>query len=218
VLGGATVGDLVFVDLEGIARWSGSAVRARREPAIREVLEAVEPLRAEDEARETSLRFPGRLPERIALAVDGWSDPRAVLADFLDAARRHELAHAAQAGRYLPILGHPLAGLQLLLRGRLSGGHVAAVLEGDAEMVALAESREPRAALATMVSFLPSRDSQPPHSRGYHGAVADLVEVLRERRAVAPGWNVARSLDRLSPEVLRSAAREVCRRRGLSGD
>ncbi len=218
VLGGATVADLVFVDLQGVGRWCGSAVRARTDPDLRAALGAVATLPAADGEEEGSTRFPGRLPERIAARVEAWSDPRAALGDFLDAARLHELAHAADAARYLPVLGHPYEGLRLLLRGRLSGEGVAAVLEGDAEIAALASARETRAALATLVSFLPARDSAPPHSRGYHDALEDLVEVLRERRAVEPGTNVVRALDRVDPDIVRSAAREVCRRRGLLGD
>jgi hypothetical protein len=215
VLGGATVGDLVFLDLQGVARWSGSATRARRDPAIRAALEAIPPLGPVDAEEAVSLRYPGRVTERIALSVESWADPRAALSDFLDAARCHELGHAADAERYLPVLGHPLAGLVLLLRGRLSGNGVAALLEGDAEIVAVASCREPRAALATLASFLPARDSAPPHSRGYFEALGELVAVLRERGAVPPGAVAARVLDGLDPDVIRSAAREVCRRRGL---
>ena len=40
-------------------------------------------------------------------------------------------------------------------------------------------------------------------------------KVLRERGAAGPDDIVVRILDRLDPEVLRSAAREVCRLRGL---
>jgi tetratricopeptide (TPR) repeat protein len=218
VLGGATIGDLVFVDLEGVGRWCGAAVRARRDPDLRAVLAAVDPLAAPDEEAEATLRFPGRLSERIAAGVEAWSDPRVALADFLDAARRHELTHAADASRYLPVLGHPLAGLRLLLRGRLSAEGVAAVLEGDAEISAVASAREPRASLATLVSFLPSRDAAPPHSRGYCDAVDTLVAVLRERQALPAGVNVLRSLDRLDPDTIRSAALEVCRRRGLTSE
>ncbi len=215
ILGGATVGDLVFVDLEGVARWSGAAVRARTDGPLRAGLAAVPAEAPADIEEALSLRYPGRVTERIALAVDAWSDPRRALGDFLDAALHHELAHCADSERYLPVLGHPVTGLALLLRGRLSGSAVAGILEGDAEIAAVASSREPRAALATLVSFLPSRDAAPPHSRGYHGAVEDLVEVLRERGAAGPDDIVVRILDRLDPEVLRSAAREVCRRRGL---
>ena len=117
--------------------------------------------------------------------------------------------------RYLPPAPHPFEGLRLLLRGGLSGAGTVAVLEGDAEIVALAAGREPRASLATLVSYLPGRDGALPHSRGYHGALEDLVDVLLER-GVLPGRAVAvRLLDRVDPEALRSAAREVCRRRGL---
>ena len=106
----------------------------------------------------------------------------------------------------------------LLLRGRLSGDGVASILEGDAEIVAMASAREPRTALATMASFLPSRDSTPPHSRGYYEALGQLIEVLEERGHVEAGTLAVRGLDRIHPAVLRSAAREVCRRRGLLGE
>ena len=85
----------------------------------------------------TTARLPGRLSDRIALAVDAWEDPRRALSDFLDAARCHEFAHAADSARYLPPLAHPYEGLRLLLRGGLSGAGAVAVLEGDAEIAAL---------------------------------------------------------------------------------
>ncbi len=217
VLGGATVDDLVFVDLEGVARWSGASARRRRDPAERRLLGGIDrEVPAAGEAEEASLRFPGRLTDRMALAVAAWDDPRAALGDFLDAALRHELAHAADAARCLPVLSHPVEGLRLLLRGRLSAAGTASVLEGDAEIAAVASAREPRAALATLVSFLPARDAGAPHGRGYHGAVEDLVAVLRERGAVPPGVVAVRLLDGIDPEVIRSAAIEVCRRRGLA--
>jgi tetratricopeptide (TPR) repeat protein len=218
VLGGATVGDLVFLDLQGVARWAGSATRARRDPSIRAAVEAIPGVGPVEGDEAVSLRFPGRVTERIALSVEAWSDPRAALADFLDAARCHELAHAADAERYLPVFGHPLAGLVLLLRGRLSGNGVTALLEGDAEIVAVASCREPRAALATLASFLPARDSSPPHSRGYFEVLEELVGVLRERGAVPEDALAVRVLDGLDPAVIRSAAREVCRRRGLRAE
>jgi len=216
VLGGATVGDLVFVDLEGVGRWTGAALRARRNGDLRAALAAApREVTAADEAEALSLRLAGRLTDRVALSVDAWDDPRRALADFLDAARCHEYAHAADSARYLPALLHPIEGLRLLLRGGLSPAGAVAVLEGDAEIAALAACREPRASLATLVSYLPGRDAAPPHSRGYHGAIEDLVGVLRERGAL-PGDAVAvRLLDGLDPGVLRSAAREVCRRRGV---
>ena len=108
--------------------------------------------------------------------------------------------------------------MTLLLRGRLSGSGVASVLEGDAELVALATAREPRATLTSLASFLPARDGGAPHGRGYFEALEDLVRVLRERGAVARDAVAVRALDRLDPEVLRSAAREVCRRRGLRAE
>ncbi len=218
ILGGATVGDLVFLDLEGVARWSGAASRVQRDAECRASLEAVPGVRDFSPEDETSLRFPGRLTERIALAVEAWKDPRAALADFLDQARCHEFTHAADASRYLPVLGHPVAGLVLMLRGHLSGTRVAALLEGDAQIAAVAASREPRAALATLASFLPARDSSPPHSRGYFEALRDLVAVLRERGEVPAGAVAVRVLDGVDPEVLRSAALEVCRRRGLRAE
>lgn len=218
VLGGATVDDLVFVDLEGVARWSGAASRRARDAASRALLGGIERLvPAAGESEAVSLRFPGRLSDRVALAVPSWADPREALGDFLDAALRHELAHAADAARCLPVLSHPVEGLRLLLRGRLSAAGTASVLEGDAEIAALASAREPRAALATLTSFLPARDAGAPHGRGYFEAAEDLVEVLRERGAVPPGVIAVRALDGVDPEVLRSAAREVCRRRGLLG-
>lgn len=216
VLGGATVGDLVFLDLEGVALWSGAAHRSRTDPGVREVLEAVPGvppgLLGEEHA---DLRFPGRVGDRVALAVEAWDDPRRALADFLDAAAAHELAHAADAARYLPVTAHPLEGLRLLLRGRLSSEGVASVLEGDAEIAALATSREPRASLATLTSFLPVRDAGAPHGRGYWEALEDLFEVLRDRGLLPREGAAARGLDLLDPEALRSAAIEVCRRRGL---
>ena len=218
VLGGATVGDLVFLDLEGVARWSGAASRNRRDPAVRSVLEAVP--REVPAGLEESLpfRFPGRLSDRTALAVPRWDYPVEALGDFLDAALVHELAHAADAARYLPVTSHPLEGLRLLLRGGLSAEGAASILEGDAEIAALAGAREPRASLATLTSFLPVRDAGAPHGRGYFEALEDLVEVLRERGLLPAGPGAVRLLDRIEGEALRSAAREVCRRRGLLGN
>ncbi len=220
VLGGFTAGDLVFVDLEGVGRWAGAATRIARDDGARRRLLAVEPVFSGDEAA-TDLRWPGLLPERMAARHVPWRDRARAVEDFLDAARVHELAHAAQAHRFLPVLSHPLAGLGLLLRGGLSGDGVAALLEGDAELTALATAVEPRAALSTLVSFLPARRGSSPHARGYHGAMADLLEALLEEGLpadVAPGENLARALDRVDPQAIRRAAHRACQRRGVVGE
>ena len=62
------------------------------------------------------------------------------------------------------------------------------------------------------------RDGALPHSRGYHGALEQFLEVLLERGALPEGRVAVRLLDRVDAETLRSAAREVCRRRGLRAD
>lgn len=218
VLGGATVADLVFVDLEGVARWSGAASRSRRDPALRSVLASLPAGVPESLEGADPFRFPGRLSERTALAVPRWDDPVEALSDFLDAATAHELAHAADAARYLPVTSHLLEGLGLLLRSGFSASSAASLLEGDAEIAAMAGAREPRASLATLTSFLPAREAGAPHGAGYFGALEELVEVLRERGLLPPGPEGVRGLDRVDPAALGSAAREVCRRRGLLGD
>ncbi|MHC4923964.1 MAG: hypothetical protein ACYTG4_07775, partial [Planctomycetota bacterium] len=222
VLGGATVGDLVFLDLEGVARWAGTVLRSRSDAAIGADLAAVRPMKVLERGERETLRFPGRVSERLGLAPDSWDDPLQVLDDFMDAARAHEFAHAADSARYLPISSHLWNGLGLFLRGGLSGNGVAAVLEGDAEIVALAVAREPRAVLATMTSFLPSRDTGPPHGRGYFDALEELIEELENDRAalveIAPDENLLRALDRVPPDRLRAAALRVCEARGLVGE
>jgi hypothetical protein len=219
VLGGFAAGDLIFVDLEGVGLWAAASRRAALPGPMRDLALAIGPVPASSEEERLDSRFPGRLPDRLAASMPRWRDPVAVLSDFLDAALTHELAHAADANRYLPALRHPFEVLRLVARGGLGSGGAAAILEGDAEAVALAAAREPRAALSTLVSYLPAEDGGSPHVRGYHGVVRDLLEVLEERGVRPEGGdavNLLRALDTVPGEVLRSAALEVCRRRGLT--
>ena len=53
----------------------------------------------------------------------------------------------------------------------------------------------PHLSLAQLVSFLPSADSAPPHSYGYHDAVAWIVREVYDHPARFPGIDRRRNIE-----------------------
>jgi hypothetical protein len=183
-------------------------------PYVGERRPVIPPWRPSDPEDRLSLDWPGGVLVRLGahLPEDGLEVRRAMIA-------RHEEGHLLDAARYLPISAHLWEGLRLVAGAGFSPERIQGRLEGDAQLVSLATAPQPRAALFTLVATGHRRDASPPHSRGYHEVLREMVEIIAERpddfREIDPEANVLQQLDRLTEEQLRDLARILLARRGL---
>lgn len=202
-LAGVTLDDMVFVQTDAVLRTPSPGVAG---------LPFVERTARTPEER-TALDTPSDVARRIeaGLAAEG------VLASaVIDAVRRHEYVHARDAADLLPLWRNPLRAAAFGMRHLFDGESIERALEGRAQIGALAEAQEPRAALAALVSFLPLHEAESPHAAGYRAQAARLVgEILRDPAAfpsIVPGRNILQQLDRLSAGEARELGRRLCAR------
>jgi tetratricopeptide (TPR) repeat protein len=197
--------------LEGFSVLNLDEIRER--PYGGRLDEPVPVWRPSDPADRASIHWPGGLPDRLARDLP--TETRAVR---LDVVLKHEEGHLLDAARYLPVLRNPFEGLGLLTRSGFSPSEIEAWLEGNAQLVAMAEAREPRAALHGLVALGIRRDAAPPHSRGYHDVLRELVARVGDdpgRYGLDPEKNLLQQLHLLGDEDLRKLARSILEERGL---
>lgn len=131
----------------------------------------------------------------------------------LDAVLAHELVHVLDARRMLPVAHHPLRSLSFVVGHGFDGAAAEQTLEGRAAGLSLVTAREPRLALAALLSFLPEREGETAHAAGYHEVLhvllARLAERLDEFPALDPERNLVQQLDRLSSDDVRRLGRLV---------
>jgi hypothetical protein len=170
--------------------------------------------RPSDPDDRSCLDWPGDVLARLGASLP--ADSREIR---LDVVVRHEEGHLLDAERYLPIHAHPFRGIGLAVSAGFSAREVQGRLEGDAQLVALATAREPRAALHGLIALGGRRDGAPPHSLGYHDALAEMVEEIVDHPDRFPRIdreaNVLQQLDRLTDDEIRELARKLLERRGL---
>ncbi len=199
-LAGLTVDRLVLLQLE-------TCLRAP-EPLHPGV--PFEPRPAATEADLIALDTPSAVAQRIELSLA--ANGRVGL-DVLEAVRRHELGHVLDARRILPIGRKPLRALGLLAASGFDGGAVEQRLEGRAAVVALVEAASPRAALASLLGFLPDLQGSTAHAAGYREVVSTAVELLRDDPksfpSVSQDQNLLQQMDRLTDAEIRELGRRL---------
>ncbi|HET6202303.1 MAG TPA: tetratricopeptide repeat protein [Planctomycetota bacterium] len=221
-IAGAAAFEGYFVDLDAVRYRAAEVERIleRHAPRRQAVYgDPLPPCRTEDAL--LSIAEPLALEEKLLLRAGerrerGWVDR------VLETVELHERAHLADAAALLPIGSHLLPALRLLLRGGASARGVEALLEGRAELCALAASEETDLALAGMASAAAAEGSRSPHAVGYRRILEALVRRVRERRRRGEEWpafrddrNVYQQLFLVPAEVLREEARAVAAEEGL---
>ena len=222
-LGGVTIGQEFFLNMDFIHRWRHNVLSTFREfsrPGMEEDLffDEAAPAATREEALDLSSPLAAR--ERIYFLYSRAAGEAAGdIRTFLDMVRTHEEGHVLDADRYLPVMAHLWGIFTLALSQNLSPMLVEAYLEGNAESTALAEGPAPRLSLAQLIGFLPSRSSAPPHSVGYYDVVKRIVTEVYDHPERYPGIdrgrNILQQLWRLSPGELRDLGRMVTRERNL---
>jgi len=222
-LGGVTIGRELFVNLDFIHHWRGQVLKTYRDfsrPDMRADLfhDPAESAASRSEALDTS--NPLATKQRIYyLYCRDAGEKAGDVATFLDMVRTHEEGHILDAERYLPILSNLWRVLGLALKGGFSTRTVEGHLEGNAEATAMAEGPAPRLSLAQLIGFLPSPESAPPHSLGYHGIVSRIVEEVYDDAERYPqvdrNRNILQQLHLLEPQTLRRLARQIAGERHM---
>jgi len=193
-LAGLTVDRLVLLQLETCLR-----APAPLHPGV-----PFEPRPAETDDDLTALDTPSAVAQRIelSLAAEGRVGTR-----VLEAVRRHELGHVLDARRILPIGRNPFRALGLFAASGFDAGEVEQRLEGRAALVALVEAASPRAALASLLGFLPDHEGTTAHAAGYRRAVLMAVALLRDDPGAFPSvsrtQNLVQQMDRLTADEIR---------------
>lgn len=222
-LGGVTIGRELFVNLDFIHQWRRQVLKTYRDFSPPEMLadlfhDPAESAASRNEALDTS--NPLSTKQRIYYLFCRDAGKKAGdVALFLDMVRTHEEGHVLDAERYLPILSNLWRVLGLALKGGFSTRTVEGFLEGNAEITAMAEGPAPRLSLAQIIGFLPSPESAPPHSLGYHDIVSRIVEEVYDEAERYPrvdrNRNILQQLHLLEPGDLRRLARKIAGERHM---
>ena len=196
------------------------------------------PLRSgddEERARRERTRIGAVLGEasrvRLAMLTDrrGGADAgplgRVTLDELTAVTATHEEGHLTDRTRYLPLSSHWGAVIGFLFECGFSPVRIAERLEYRAELVALAESEDPRFALAQTLDAAEAGGRGPTaHAGGYQELLRDLLGVLDEALArdpakfpsIDPARTLVHQLHRLSPAEVRSLALALAAKRGMS--
>jgi len=199
-LAGLTIDRFVILQMDTVLRGVGRAPSELRVVARP----------AETRADQLALDTPSAVARRIeaGLASEGRLSEA-----LLSAVRTHELGHVLDAREMLPVLSPPWRGFWLVLSHGFDGRAVEATLEARAAVTALAESDAPRAALASLLAFLPETTGGTAHVEGYLDAVRLAVRIVADDADAFPSidreFNIAQQLDRLSPAEARELGRRL---------
>jgi hypothetical protein len=189
----------------------------------------------EDRARRERTAIGAVLGEasrvRLAILVDrragkeGSPLGRVTLDEFVAVTATHEEGHLTDRTRYLPLSQHWGAVIGFLFDCGFSPVRIAERLEYRAELVALAESDDPRISLAQTLDAAEIGGRGPTaHAGGYQELLRDLLGVLDEKLAADPkvfpsvdrSRTLLHQLHRLSPAEVRSLALALAAKRGMS--
>jgi tetratricopeptide (TPR) repeat protein len=205
-IAGLALSRIILVDLHAVARWEGGIRRRLRrvEPGREAVL--AEPA-LQDEPRD-GIDDPAGVAERLYLVSQR---------DLAEEVLVHEVAHLVDVARHLPIGSHPLRNLGLALRRGFSAEEIQAFLERNAQLAAIAEGPDARAALAVCCDQLGQRGA---HASGYAEIVEGFVDVLRDRPELYPEVDqervILQQLHRLPERKVRAIAIRLMRAWGVS--
>ncbi|HEV8114524.1 MAG TPA: hypothetical protein VGR31_17270 [Planctomycetota bacterium] len=194
---------------------------------------ALETLGDEDRAQRERTRTGSVLGEasrvRLAILLDRPRSGSGALGDVtLDELAAvtgvHEEGHLTDRTRYLPISKHWGAALAFLVECGFSPTRVAERLEYRAELVALADSPDPRVPLAQILDAAEAGGRGPTaHAAGYETLLEDFLVVLDEELARKPARfpaidasrTLVHQLHRLPPDDVRALARKLAEKREL---
>ncbi len=200
-LAGLTMDRLVLIQLDAVLRGAAPATDVPfvpRPAATHDERVALDTPSAVGARIEASLASSGRLQERTLAAV-----------------RQHELGHVLDAQRMLPLLAPPWRALGLVVRSGFDGAAVESRLEARAAVIALAGGTAPRAALASLVGFLPRTDGATAHVRGYVEVVRAMVSLIASDPSAFPSIrrdrNILQQLDGLTPDEATELGRRLLR-------
>ena len=202
-LAGLTLDRLVLLQLDVIRR-----APRRPEPGIPFL---ARPAGSSEELRslDTPSDVAGRIEAR--LAAEGTADSAVI-----DAVRRHELVHVADARRMLPFHEHPLAAISFLVAHGFSGAAAERALEARAQALSIADAAVPRAALAALLAFLPAREGETPHAAAYREAAQMAVDIVAGDSAAFPSIdrtkNALQQFDLLTDAEIRELGRRLARK------
>lgn len=202
-LAGLTLDRFVTLQIDTIRRAPRPPVAglpfARRRAATREERRSL------DTPSDVSARIEQRL-ER-----EGRLDGAAI-----DAVRRHELVHVADAARMLPFSEHPIEALSFVISHGLSSESAERSLEARAQVLSMIAAREPRLALASLLAFLPAREGETPHAAAYRIAAQIAVDEILADPAAFPSidlaFNVLQQIDVLGDDEVRELGRRLAAR------
>ena len=203
-LAGVALLNHYVVDLDSVREWAATlADRRRVSKADGDVL-----------LRDPLPQQVGELePVDVAWRLAALSPLQDSELDFavLDTIRLHERAHLVDSFYYLPIEGHLLRALGLVLRFGPSPSAIESEMEGRAELAALAQSPHTRVVLSHIADFLDDPNSEAPHARGFRRLAGRLVAALRQH-GVPPEDCVASRWHRLDPALVQQVAQELMSR------
>ena len=202
-LAGLTLDRLVLLQLDAVVRTPRGPVAGL--PFVRRRAATRDELRALDTPSDVAARIEAKLAAegRIEGAV-------------LDSVRRHELVHVHDAARMLPISSHPFKALAFALSHGFSAAATERALEAHAQAISILAVREPRAALAALVAFLPARDGDTAHTGAYRNVTQTAVDLIIDDpgtfSSIDLTFNVLQQLDALTDAEVRELGRRLSSR------
>jgi hypothetical protein len=161
---------------------------------------------------------PGGAPEAGPLG-------RLTLDELVAVTATHEEGHLTDRTRFLPLSKHWGAVIGFLFDCGFSPVRIAETLEYRAELVAIAESDDPRISLAQTLDAAEAGGRGPTaHAGGYQELLRDLLGVLDDKLARDPqtfpaidrSRTLVHQLHRLSPAEVRALALALAAKRGMS--
>ncbi len=194
----------------------------------------------EDRARRERTRIGAVLGEasrvRLAILLDRRGGSKAgqaglaplgrlTLDELTKVTATHEEGHLTDRTRYLPLSKHWGAAIAFLFDCGFSPVRIAERLEYRAELVAIADSDDPRISLAQTLDAAEAGGRGPTaHAGGYQELLRDLLGVLDEKLArdprafpsIDPSRTLVHQLHRLAPAEIRALALELAAKRGMS--
>ena len=221
-IAGVALGEWMLISFDVVRRWQRSAARSvarYRTDASRLLDLPIEPTRRDDDrsiVQETSC-----VDRKLYLRAYEEGPEQAYDSEMLlDVVLAHEYGHLIDFHRFVPISSHLARATSTLVRLGFSRARVEEYLEENAQLVAVAASSYPFAALAQTVTPTSEADDAPPHTEAYHRISKEWLRYVKahldDYPQLDPGLRLEQQLHRLDADEIRDVARILCRRRGLT--
>lgn len=204
-LAGLALDRLVLIDMDAVRRWEGQIRRRNMRLAASGSAILEEPA-LEDEP-VGACNDPAGVGDRLL-----FRSPLSVEEEVLV----HENAHLVDAATRLPVEEHAFRNLALAVSRGFSAREIAAFLERNAQLSAIAEGPTPLASLGVCCSML---SEEGPHASGYREIVRGFVAEIAARPRNYPEIDTRRvilqQLHRLPAEKVRAIAQTLSERWGV---